>query len=130
MYNFLKGRLIIVRLSLLAATLVLVAIGIAAIYAVGNPAEPSPASQTTNLANLWKKQLTFAVIGFAGFIAVNLVNYRRLGALSLPIFAFLLLLLGILLLGRYVVRIPFVPEINGAHRWIRFTIAGWQLPAV
>jgi len=126
MYNFLKGRLIIVRLCLLATALVLVAIGIATIYAVGNPAELSPTSQTGNLANLWKKQLIFAVISFVGFIAVNLFNYRRLGALSFPIFALLLLLLGILLLGRYVINIPFVPEINGAHRWIRLSIAGRQ----
>ncbi|MFQ6034771.1 MAG: FtsW/RodA/SpoVE family cell cycle protein [Sedimentisphaerales bacterium] len=127
MYNFLKGRLIIVRLCLLAATLVLVAIGIATIYAVGNPTEPSPANQPGHVANLWKKQLIFAVISFAGFIAVNLVNYRRLGTLSFPIFALVLLLLGILLLGRFVVNIPFVPEVNGAHRWIRFKIVGWQL---
>ncbi len=49
MFNFLKGRLIFVRLCLLAATLALVAIGIATIYSVGNPAEPGPASQTGDL---------------------------------------------------------------------------------
>jgi len=130
MYNFLKGRLVIVRICLLAATLVLVVVGIATIYAVGNPAESSPANQPGNLANLWKKQLIFAVISFVGLITVNLVNYRRLGALSLPIFAFLLLLLSILLLGRYVIEIPFVPERNGAHRWIIFKIGNWQLPAI
>jgi len=79
------------------------------------------------VAYLWKKQLAFASISFLGFIAINLVNYRRLGALSFSIFAFLLLLLSILLLGRYVVNIPFVPEINGAHRWIRFQIGGRRL---
>ena len=39
MYEFLKGRLIVVRLTLLAATLALVAVGIASIYSVGHPAE-------------------------------------------------------------------------------------------
>jgi len=130
MYNFLQGRLKFVRLCLLASTLALVAIGIATIYAVGNPAEFSLANQTGDLVNLWKKQLVFAVIGFLGFTAVNLLNYRRLGALSFPIYVFLLLLLGILLLGRFVINIPFVPEINGAHRWIVFKIAGRQLPAI
>jgi rod shape determining protein RodA len=130
MYNFLQGRLKFVRLCLLASTLALVAIGIATIYGVGNPAESSPVNQTGDLANLWKKQLVFAVIGFLVFTAVNLLNYRRLGALSFPIYVFLLLLLGILLLGRFIINIPFVPEINGAHRWIIFKIAGRQLPAI
>jgi rod shape determining protein RodA len=34
------------------------------------------------------------------------------------------------LVSRYVVAIPFVPEINGAHRWIKFKIAGRQLPSI
>jgi len=130
MYKFLKGRLIPVRLTLLAATLLLVAVGIAAIHSVGHPAEASPASQTGDLANKWQKQAQFALIGIIAFIAVNLVNYRRFGAVSYGLYAFVLLLLGLLLLGRYVVDIPFVPEINGAHRWIKFKLAGRDLPAI
>ena len=130
MYKFLKGRLVPVRLTLLAATLLLIAVGIAAIHSVGHPAEASPASQTGDLANKWQKQAQFALIGIIAFIAVNLVNYRRFGAVSYALYAFVLLLLGILLLGRYVVDIPFVPEINGAHRWIKFKIAGRSLPAM
>ncbi len=130
MYNFLKGRLVVVRLCLLASALVLVAIGIAAIYSVGHPAEPSPASQTVGLANLWKKQLVFAAIGVLVFIAVNLANYRRFGAVSYWIYAFVLLLLGLLLVGRYVVQLPFVPARHGTHRWITFTIGGRDLPSV
>ena len=129
-YNFLKGRLTVVRLCLLAAALILVGIGIATIYSVGHPAELSPASQTGGLSNLWKKQMIFTAVAMAGFIMANLVNYRRFGAVSYWIYAFVLLLLGLLLLGRYVVDIPFVPEINGTHRWIKFRIAGRDLPAV
>ncbi|MHC4488069.1 MAG: FtsW/RodA/SpoVE family cell cycle protein [Planctomycetota bacterium] len=129
-YNFLKGRLTVVRLCLLAASLILVGIGIATIYSVGHPAELSPASQTGVLSNLWKKQMIFAAVAMAGFIMANLVNYRRFGTVSYWIYAFVLLLLGLLLLGRYVVDIPFVPEINGTHRWIKFRIAGRDLPAV
>ncbi len=130
MYNLLKGRLIAVRLCLLAATLALIAIGITTIYAVGHPAEASPASQTEDFSNLWKKQLIFAAIGVIGFIAANMVNYRRFGAVSYWIYAVVLLLLGLLLVSRYVIELPFVPEINGAHRWIRLKIAGWNLPAI
>jgi len=127
MFNFLKGRLIIVRLCLLMAALILIAIGTATIYSVGHPAEPSSATQTGNLGDLWKKQIIFAVVAIVGFIVVNAVNYRRFGAVSHWIYAFVLLLLGLLLVSRYVINIPFVPEINGTHRWIRFIIAGRSL---
>ncbi len=131
MFKFLKGRLIIVRLCLLAATLILVGIGIATIYAVGHPVEPSPVTDDIdNLSNLWKKQAIFAVVAIVGFVAVNAVNYRRFGAASYWIYALILLLLGLLLIGRYVVNLPFVPEINGTHRWIKFNIAGRDLPAL
>jgi cell division protein FtsW (lipid II flippase) len=129
-YDFLRGRLIVVRLCLLAAALILVGVGIATIYAVGHPAELSPASQTGDLGNLWKKQMLFAAVAMAGFIVANSVNYRRFGAVSYWIYAVLLLLLGLLLLGRYVIDISFVPEINGTHRWIKFKIAGRDLPAL
>jgi rod shape determining protein RodA len=118
MYKYLKGRLLAVRIILLAATLMLVIIGIVAIYSVCCPAQPSPASQTSNLGNLWKKQIVFAGIGMLGFIAANLVNYRRLGAASGWIYALVLILLGVLLLDM-IVDIPFVPVINHARRWIK-----------
>jgi rod shape determining protein RodA len=130
MYNFVKGRLMALRLCLFAAALILIAVGIATIYSLGNPAESSQATETAELAGLWKKQLVFACVGLIGFTAVNLVNYRRLGAMSHWIYVLVLILLTILLIGRYVVDISFVPEINGAHRWIRFQIAGRQLPAI
>lgn len=118
MLNFLKGRLIFVRLCLLGATLALVAIGIATIYSVGNPAQSGPARQAGELANLWEKQLVFAGIGMVAFVVVNLVNYRRFGPLSYWIYGFIMLLLGVLLLDR-VVDVPFVPVINNARRWMR-----------
>ena len=127
MFNFLKGRLIIVRLCLLMAALILIAIGIATIYSVGHPAEPSSATQTDNLGDLWKKQIIFAVVAIVGFIVVNAVNYRHFGAASHWIYAFVLLLLGLLLVSRYVINIPFVPEINGTHRWIKIIIASRSL---
>lgn len=119
MYKFLKGRLMLVRVILLIATLLLVGIGIAVIYSVGCPAQPSPASQVNGLAGFWKKQVVFAAMGAVAFIALNLVNYRRLGAVSYWIYAFILLLLALLLLDKYVIELPFVPVINNARRWLR-----------
>jgi len=130
MYNFLKGRLIVVRLCLLVAAVILIGTGIATIYSVGNPTEHSPTSQTDDLSNIWKKQLMFATVGVAGFIGVNLISYRRFGAISYWIYAFVLLLLGLLLISRYIIAIPFIPETNGTHRWIKFHIAGRDLPAL
>jgi cell division protein FtsW (lipid II flippase) len=126
MYEFLKGRLIFVRLCLLVATLALIAGGIATIYAVGHPSEPTPASQTSDLDIVWMKQAIFAAIGVAGFIVVNLVNYRRFGALSYWLYGFVLVLLAVLLLDR-IVDIGFVPVVKGTRRWIRIAIKGREI---
>ncbi len=129
MYRFLRGRLLLLRLTLIATALVLLAIGVVAIYAVGHPGEASPASKAGFFAEFWKKQLVFAGLATAAFIAINLISYRRLGELSFRIYAAILLFLALLLLGK-IINIPFIPMINGTHRWIRFTIAGRQLPAI
>ena len=119
MFNFLKGRLIIVRLCLMVAGLMLVGIGIATIYSVGNPAELSPASETNNLGDLWKMQIKYTVVAIFGFIAINLVNYRRLGSISYWFFAGVLITLAYLLVSRYLVELPFAPPSRqGVHRWI------------
>ena len=119
MYNFLKGRLVAVRICLLVSVLLLIAIGIATIYSVGHPAEPSASSRTDSLSGYWKKQVMFAIIGFFCFIAVNSINYRRFGAISYWIFGCGLIALFVLLVSRYVVPLPFAPESKTfAHRWI------------
>ena len=82
MYNFLKGHLKVVRLCLVAATLALIAIGIASIYSVGHPAEPSPASQTADLTYFWKKQVIFALI------AVLTVDINRPHTLQMILLTF------------------------------------------
>lgn len=133
MYKFLQGRLIIVRLVLLIAVLLLVAIGIAAIYSVGHPAEPSSAARIADLSNKWQKQAVFAVIGIAAFLLINFISYRRLGALSYWLYGFILVLLAVLLIDKYIADVSIgnflsVPMINGARRWIKFQIAGRDLP--
>jgi cell division protein FtsW (lipid II flippase) len=130
MYDFLKGRLVAVRLCLLAAVLILIGIGIATIYSVGHPADPSPAAQAEDLSGYWKKQIMFSVVGIAGFMAVNSVNYRRFGQLSYWIFAVVLVLLAALLVSKYVVELPFARPRAGTYRWLWLTVGGHTLPAV
>ncbi len=119
MRNFLRGRLLLVRICLLTSVSILVLIGILMIYFVGNPLETSPASDFTDSAGYWRKQVVFAVVGVGGFIGANLVNYRRLGAISHWLYAGVLILLVLLVISRYVVPLRFIPEINGAHCWIQ-----------
>ena len=118
MHNFLKGRLLFVRLLLLTAALILLSIGVLTIYSVGHPAESSPANQNSDLANKWQKQVQYAAVGILAFIAVNLINYRRLGTFSYWLYTLMLFLLGVVLLGTFI-DLPFIPLINGVHRWIR-----------
>ncbi len=130
MFNFLKGRLLAVRICLLAATLMLMGIGIATIYSVGHPAEPSSVQANEDLSGYWKKQVMFAIVGIAGFLVANSVNYRRLGEVSYWIFAFVLLLLAALLVSKYVVTLPFAKPRAGTYRWIWLTVGGHALPAL
>lgn len=130
MHNFFRGRLLFVRIVLFGAVLGLIAAGIATIYSVGHPAEASHSAESAALAGYWNKQVVFAVVGLIGFIAANLVNYRRLGGVSYWIYGIVLVLLVLLLVSRYVVALPFIPSINGTHRWISVAIGGRQLPSL
>ena len=113
MYGFLKGRLLFVRLCLLAMVLILIGVGIATIYSVGNPAEHSPDnSQGEDLSNKWEKQVIFGIVGLAGFLVINSINYRRFGSASYWIFGGVLVLLVILLISKYVFVLPFAEPIN------------------
>ncbi|MGA2070263.1 MAG: FtsW/RodA/SpoVE family cell cycle protein [Sedimentisphaerales bacterium] len=123
---------------LLTVTLSLALIGIATIYAVGHPAQAQAADQSARqqadesreLSSLWKKQVTFAGLGIGALILVNLVNCRRLGEAGYWIYAAVLLLLVVLLISRFVVNLPFAPETKGAYRWIKISIAGFDLPSI
>jgi len=130
MYDFLKGRLVAVRMTLLVAAGVLIGIGIATVYSVGNPAEPSPAGPGADLSTLWKKQILFAIVGMCGFVVVNAINYRRFGQISFWIYAGVLFLLASLLVSKYVVELPFARPKQGTYRWIWVTIAGHDSPSI
>jgi len=123
MRNFLTGRLLFVRVCLLAAVLLLLAVGVLTIYAVGNPRDPSPVfdKDIAALAGHWKKQLVFILVAVLGFVATNLVDYRRLGAASYLIYGVVLAMLAYLVVSRYVITLPFAePNRNDVHRWIVF----------
>ncbi|MEN6336517.1 MAG: FtsW/RodA/SpoVE family cell cycle protein [Phycisphaerales bacterium] len=122
MRNFLTGRLPFVRLCLLASVALLLLVGVLTIYAIGNPVEHSPADikDIAENAGLWKKQLVFVAFGLVGFVAANVVNYRRLGELSYWIYGIVLALLVYLLASRFV-TLPFAgANRNDVHRWLVF----------
>ncbi len=130
MYNILKGRLLLVRIVMLGCMLSLLAIGILTIYGVGHPRESSPASDAADLAGYWKKQVAFAILGLCGLIGANLVNYRSLGAISHWIYGAVLVLLALILVRKYLLPLPFIPERNGSYRWIVFELGSYSLPAI
>ena len=126
MLQFVTGRLVVVRLLMLFAAAALIGVGIAAIYAVGHPAEANPASQAGKMDNLWAKQLFFAILGVAAFILINRVDYRRLGELSYWMYGGVLVLLGLLLVDKYLINIPdiFIEENRSTYRWIKIPFTG------
>lgn len=130
MFNFLKGRLVPVRVCLLGAALILIGIGIATIYSVGHPAEQSPVQGADDLSGYWKKQVMFLVVGLAGFLVVNSINYRRLGETSYWMFGIVLLMLAALLVSKYVVTLPFAKPRAATYRWIWLSVGGHDLPAI
>ena len=109
---------------MLAAMLLLVSIGIASIYASGNPAE---AEETMRGSSLWKKQLVFAVAGLMGFFLLNLIDYRWMGPPSYWLYAACLVVLAFILVGKGIPALrSIVPVINGSARWIRIGVGGFQ----
>ena len=118
MPKILSGRLIFVRLLMLTAMLLLVYVGITAIYSAGNPIERSAATTISVPSRTWQKQVVYAAAGLAALIVVNMMNYRWLGRASYWLYATVLVLLAVLLLDK-IFDLPFVPMINYTRRWIR-----------
>jgi len=117
---------------MLAATVLLIGIGIATIYSVGNPAERSPGGQTEDLAVNWKKQVVFAVMGLGVFLVINLISYRWWGTSSYWLLGIVILLLALLLVSKFVVTLPFAKPKAGTYRWIWIdgTVGGQTLPSL
>ena len=94
------------RIAMVTAVALLLACGLACIY------KYDPGN--------FNRQVIWILIGTVAFIAVNLVHYRFLGQISYVLFAISLILLAIVLAGKYLFDTDQIPMINGAHRWIKF----------
>lgn len=143
-----QGRFLWMRMLMLSATMLLLAIGIVTIYSIGHPSEEKfeiqesqtdrsqletqsqgfPGSQQINesdsqspnkYSDKWKKQLAYAGAGFLCLVLINLFNYQRLGPISYVLYAIVLFLLVILLIDKEIFNIPFVHDRRGIHRWIK-----------
>ena len=133
------GRFFVLRCCLLGAAGLLVTIGIITIYAIGQPKQEcrnvgmgkyrdtnphasglTPQASTNKYANKWKKQLAFAAAGLVCLVLVNLFHYRRLGRISYLLYGIVLALLALLLVDKMgLMRLGFVHDRLGMHRWIR-----------
>ena len=90
-------------IQLLAAVLILVCIGILAVYSATQTDQPG-------FEGIWSKQLLSLAIGLAGLVVAVIVPYRYLEAFAWPIYGLSLVLLVVVLLG---------PKHMNTHRWIR-----------
>ena len=96
MINLFTGRIVVIRILMLMAMAALIGIGLAAIYAAGNPDPSEIIGKVTVSSTAWKKQLIFAVAGLLALIAVNTIPYRLLGPASYWLYPAMLLLLAFL----------------------------------
>jgi rod shape determining protein RodA len=101
-----------------AAVAALITIGILTIYATEHPAEAMQSSSGAESYENWQKQMIFVFVGLVAVLIINAIHYRYLGPASYWLYAGILLLLVVLLLGK-VIHISIVPERRGAHRWIQ-----------
>ena len=99
-----QGRLGGLRLIMILAVVTLVMIGLGCIHAQGK--------------TFFYKQLIWIALSIAGFIAINMVHYRWLGQISHILFIITLLLLVVVLVGKYMGLVSLVPTIGGSSRWL------------
>ena len=101
-----QGRLGGLRLTMVLAVLALLSLGLACIHATGKH-------------DYFHKQLFLIGLGICGFLAVNIVHYRKLGKLSGWFFVLTLFLLVIVLAGKYIDMPWLVPARKSAYRWLK-----------
>ena len=70
-------------------------------------------------ARLFYRQLFWAALGIGLGIFVFFTGYQRIAKLSIP-----LMLVSLILL---LIAVIFMPDIKGAHRWIKFNIPGFSM---
>jgi len=95
---------------MLIAALVLTGFGLLGVYA-GEAGMDAPPAQTL-------RQTAFLTVGLVGFCLVQIMEYRRIGRWSYPLFAFVLLLLALLVIAQKVPMAPLIQPRRNAYRWI------------
>ena len=101
MLKTLKTYLRYTSWPVIAAMVALMTIGVMAI-SVSEQADP-------NMRGFARKQVIFACVGLAAFVAATVIPYPVFGRLAYPLFA---VTLGLLVL------VLFLPPIRHSHRWI------------
>ncbi|MGB2821270.1 MAG: FtsW/RodA/SpoVE family cell cycle protein [Phycisphaerae bacterium] len=101
MLETLKTYLRYTSWPVIAAMIALMTVGILAI-SVSEHADP-------HMKGFARKQLVFACVGVAAFVAATVVPYQVFGRLAYPLFVLTLVLLVVVL---------FLPAIRHSHRWI------------
>jgi rod shape determining protein RodA len=124
MINLFTGRIVVIRILMLMAMAALIGIGLATIYAAGNPDPTEAIGKVSVPPTAWKKQLIFAIAGLLALIAVNTIPYRLLGPASYWLYPAMLLLLAFLLSDR-IIDTGLVPN-KDARRWIK-VLPGYDL---
>lgn len=120
MLSFFAGRLIIVRIAMFTAMAALIIIGILSIYASDNPIN---GPQKIGLQD-YQKQILFVSAGIVAITLVNTFSYRSLGSNSLWLYGATLIILLLPLVSKYFYELPFIPNRNGAYRWLVINVFG------
>ena len=100
-----RGRLGWLRLVILLAVLTLTGIGVATIRATAG-------------AGFAERQLMLLGVALAGFAVMNLVPFHALGRYSYLLFGLSLVLLIVVLVGKYTGWAALVPPVRGSCRWV------------
>ena len=100
--------------SMVVVVLMLCAVGLSCIFA----AEVGAARGQDAVPTHTVKQAVFVLAGLLAMAVVCSMNYRRYGRYAYPIFGFMLVLLALLLVARFVPLDPVMPKIRGVCRWI------------
>ena len=94
---------------MILAVAALVAIGLLSIRLASNPRN-----------DYFGKQLVWIAAGMIAFVAINLIHYRTLGRFAYAFFILTILMLGLLLVGKFLhMSNQFIDYSHGAYRWFR-----------
>lgn len=118
-----SGRLFVVRAVMIAAAVSLITIGLATIYAAGNPAGSDPSALPRDIARIaasFDRQVIFVVVSLLALVLASSIPYRLLGRVSYLFYAVILAMLALLLVARLTKSIPFAPPRNNAYCWFSF----------